>query len=645
MRGQKSQGAPARAFMFIAHPGDAADFALAQAIAGATADVVDAEIHSIHELKSRFPFNILFGISVLILSKDAVNDSARCAELVALFKNSYNHSVFRHFVIARDIRIEDLRTRPELKHFLDNVMVCDVAHLAEVEAEIRSFAAHGWPSPENMRAFQRQALVTFLGGLCSLLLVLVNFVSRLSVLAAVILAVAWYAGWRTDWIGVLAAVCAYVAGFQLSFLQPYELWTWLGRRWKLPRGIASGTLRRTAISTLLPSGGLAFWSGGIVAAIALAHSEQNVAAWAFAAGAVAQVVVDQLALRLGRPSTEIAASAAQALAAIPVERQSPTAIDLASANRAAVVASLAAYMGLLKLLGSVALRALPVVLAVGAGVEILGPWIVGPAIAGFMTLTLFSPARLSLAAFGGARGLTGDHTERMRAAIRAPAGSVAPQPLPEDAPALEHFAPAERADVMRWLEVMRIGRRAPFRPWLTPRDYAFISYAWAGEAKTRIAERVADACAAARIECFLDTEGVESKSGIYRFFLGRGLARATHVLLVVTPEMLKGTVVLREIETAMQRWPLERAPTIICVVEPHVAEALRADPEAPLTLRFLLGFCPQLSVEEASQPAIVRYLLTWTRRPGRLRDWLFLVSPAAALARTVSLDGVTEEPG
>ena len=221
-----------------------------------------------------------------------------------------------------------------------------------------------------------------------------------------------------------------------------------------------------------------------------------------------------------------------------------------------------------------------------------------------------------------------------------------PSPLPEDTAAIELFAPEERAEVMRWLESLRMGRLAPFRPWLAPRDYAFISYAWAGEIKTPIAGRVASACTAAGIEVFLDKQGVESPSGIYRVFLGRGLARATHVLVVITPETLQGTVVLTEIETAMQRWPLERSPAIICVVEPNVAEVLRADPAVPLRLRILLNFCPQLSVAEAAEPSIMRHILTWTRRPSRIGDWLFLLSPATALARAVGLDGVaTPEAG
>jgi hypothetical protein len=374
-------------------------------------------------------------------------------------------------------------------------------------------------------------------------------------------------------------------------------------------------------------------------AMALAQSEQSLAAvGAFMTGALAQIVIDKVMLRRRPAGDDMAARAAHALSAIPLDRRSPTTIDLATVGRVASIVNRAVFLTFGKVLGSATVLLVPAVLTVGTGIEAVAPWVIAPAILGFATPTLLSPARWGLPAFAGAAGLTADHTERMLTAARVPKGSVAPL-IPE----VEPFAVEERADVMHWLWALRIGRQTPLRTWLPPRDYGFISYAWAGEAKSGIAERVAASCGKAGIAHFVDTQGVESPSGLYRFFLARGIARATHVLLVVTPELLQGTVVLREIETAMLRWPLERSPAIICVVEPGVAETLRTDRAAPLSLRFLLSFCPQLSVEEASAPDIVRYVLAWTRRPAKLDDWLFLLSPATALSRAVSLDGVVDE--
>ena len=640
---QDAQTDKSRPFICIVHPGAEADVALARTIAAELTDIADAEILSFDELKVRFPLNVIYGITILILSGSVANDPARCAEAARLFKNVYTHSIFRHFVVARDVGVPKLRERPELNHFFENVMVREASHVGEIEAEIRAFAAKGWPSLADIGGFQRKALTTLFGGLFSLVLVVLNFLSRLSLVGAALLAATWYGGWHFEWAQPIAAACAYFAGYQLNFLQPFELWSWFGSRWKLPRGVATGTRRLTAISAMVPWGGLVFWGGTIVTAIALAISDQNLAMIAFGVGVVAQIAIDQVALRMGLPNENIAAAAAHALQAIPPARQSPSQLDLALVNRSATLAHIASYGGLLSVIFAVALRTAPAILSIGSDINALGIWIVAPLIAGFLTPTLLSPARLSLPAFAAAKGMTEEQNARIRAAMRVKQGTAVPPPLPQDAAAIQSFPPEERADVMRWLEALRMGRRAPFRPWFTRPDYAFISYAWAGEAKSRIAERVAAACAPAGIDCFVDTKGVESSSGAFRVYLGSGLTRATHVLLVVTPELLSGTVVLREVETAMQRWPLERMPAIICIVEPEIAEAIRANPAAPVTLRILLSFCPHLSFDEATQPAILQYILAWTHRPGKWRDWLFLISPATALARAVSLDGVVPD--
>jgi hypothetical protein len=245
---------------------------------------------------------------------------------------------------------------------------------------------------------------------------------------------------------------------------------------------------------------------------------------------------------------------------------------------------------------------------------------------------------------GGVFGLTEDYAAKVRGATKAPSASVPSPAL--DKLDVESFAAEERSTVLRWLEVNRVCfDRYPMRRWRTPRDHAFISYAWRDDPDAATPSRVADACAAAGIEHFLDRRNVASKEGAWRITVARAVAECTHFFVVVSPNIGSGGVVQREIEMAVQRWTLEMSPTVICIAEPAAAEQLRHDPAVPLVVRFLLTFAPRMTPEEAAQPALVRYVVEFTRRTGRMHDWLPFLSPATTLARATRLPGIAIETG
>jgi hypothetical protein len=135
---------------------------------------------------------------------------------------------------------------------------------------------------------------------------------------------------------------------------------------------------------------------------------------------------------------------------------------------------------------------------------------------------------------------------------------------------------------------------------------------------------------------------MESTLGLFRRPLAGAIAECTHVFLVISPGIVSGDFVLREIEMAMSRWLLEMLPSIVCVVEPDVAARLLADPAVPLAVRFLLTFCPQMTFAESVEPALVRYVLELTRREGKWHDWLALLSPSTFGWQVFKLAGIVD---
>ncbi len=560
--------------------------------------------------------------------------------------------MFAHFVIARGVSLDFLRGKPEINHFLENVMARDARDISRLVAEIRSFIAEGWPSPAEIKNFKRRMRTSTLIGLAATLLGILGLASTLAVYASVFLFATWYVDWHFEWIRPLSAACAFYAGYSLYETQPCEFTTHLGRNWKLPRGYAQSIRksRHSGLSIFIPSGGLVFWGSVIGAFILYTLSEPYPAVVLLVAGVCVQnLIADSMTSRFAQPKDRIALSAGRALAAIPLTRQSLTVVTPTTLLKATNNAISFAYSGFEIAFIMATVLASPAILIIGPGGNGFWCWIFGPALAGFATLALLSAAgRLHKIWLIETKGLTAsgswvyhwfDISKKEK--IRNVSAYYDPIMSEDEKLAFALFADDERAHVWALRRRMRVSR-AWLRSWFTPRDYAFVSYAWAAEAKMKTAEKVGSACALAGVDFFIDSKGIDSRFGMFRIFLTRAIARATHVFFIFTPEVLAGRVVQGEIEIALHRWWDESSPAIICVVEPDVAESLRANPEVPVNLRYLLNFCPQLSFEEAAQPAIVHYLVALTRRPGRMWDWLFLLSPSAAKSRAFSLDGVIE---
>jgi len=185
-----------------------------------------------------------------------------------------------------------------------------------------------------------------------------------------------------------------------------------------------------------------------------------------------------------------------------------------------------------------------------------------------------------------------------------------------------------------------ITTRFAWRPWLNASDHVFISYRWC-PADKRVATDLATALGTAKIDHFID-QSISRKGDIFRAEIATQLAACTHFFVVVSRKTIDGKVVRREIETAIQRWVLEIVPSVVCVVEPKVADELMRDSTTPLTIRYILAFCPHMSPAEARQPALVQYITEFTRRRGRLYDWLPFLTPATTGVRNNRLLGLAE---
>ena len=156
-----------------------------------------------------------------------------------------------------------------------------------------------------------------------------------------------------------------------------------------------------------------------------------------------------------------------------------------------------------------------------------------------------------------------------------------------------------------------------------------------------ISSRLAEACATAKIDHFLDKTGVRFKEGLWGVSVATGLARCSHLFLIVSANMASGKVVVREPEQAMQRWIYKAAPNIVCAAEPDVASAPCADPSVPLVNRLLVTFCPRMAPSEAAAPSLVKYVTQFTMRQGRLHDWMLLLSPVTFGMQTAQLPGIS----
>jgi hypothetical protein len=292
-----------------------------------------------------------------------------------------------------------------------------------------------------------------------------------------------------------------------------------------------------------------------------------------------------------------------------------------------------------------ATRLVPAVLFAQQGGPVSWVWIW--AAAGFLWPTLIgSFMNRGLALYHAATGLTASHSGTSTKVVNAAVPPLALKALAsEERSAIAAFGPDEQRLAANWLLANRkvLGRYA-FRPWTAAPDYAFISYAWRDDPDVGVASHVADACQSAGIECFLDKSNRASLQGLFRPPVAAAVARCSHFFLVISSNVGAARVVGREIDMAMNRWLLEMLPPIICVAESDIAERLRADPQTPFRVRYLLTFCPGMTPAEAADPALLRSMVEFSRREGKLRDWLLLLSPGIVFSHSARLSGAAALP-
>jgi len=467
----------------------------------------------------------------------------------------------------------------------------------------------------------------------------------------------------------------------LHLLQPTDLWPWLGRSWKLPRSVRPDS----GVQSRIPIGGCSFV--GIVAFAIAASQGDLMMAWTWGvSGIIAQIYLDRLLLHAVSKRAAFAKDAIASLDSLTRLPSSQTSRPVHDARY--TIRLLAGSVLVFSLLWTsvLSLLLMPAILEGRTDFPFVSIWIVAPARAGLLVPVLLSPPwQMILRASGGAAGFgkqarieqptaearksttpvaasqDGEAYSRVEPPeISAPSSSQ-PTVRTENEPFgerarfhkerilcvwlgvqeadLDLFSESERPTVLGWLSAWR-WNAAPLRPWWAAADLAFISYRWC-DADFALAEEIRKACEAADINSFWDNS-VGRKGDVFRPELAAHLGPCTHFFLVVSLETLNGGVVLREIETAMERWPKEKLPTMICVVEPEVANEMRRNSKVPLAIRFLLTFAPQMTPAEVAQPALVRYIVEFTRREGKLYDWLPFLSPATGFARAIRLPGIGE---
>ncbi len=640
-----------RAHLFIVHSDtDADDLALAKAIADYCENFTRPRFGTLAELKKRSIHGQAFpGITLLIISPAMLADPSKRSQLVKHMVRAYQQQIFRHYCVCRDVSAEELRAYPELESLLDNVMAGDTEKsVRAILEEIYDFATRGLPNspqlanPISSMLYQgglRRTLAAFALGVS----MLVAWASLLAFPAAIGLGVLSQTQTEFWGTGALVTFTAFFAGFRLNHLQCADMWPWLRERWKLPHNIVVDP-RRPPKARPIAIGPFS------LASLAVAIYYLLDAQWAEAgicaiAGEFVQSQLDRVNKRHIARRFALAADAERALKIAEAANGKFSRLSSYDCYFAAGGVVSAFYGGALISAALSAFLLAPAYLAAQQLGTAPVTWIAVAALAGFLL-----PAVLEEFAHSGIRylgeyaGLSSAKGSLYKVLSASPSKSASMQGIPAgERPLVETFPNDERKLIVQWLASLRIGLRPrTYRRWRPAVDHAFVSYAWKDDNQAGAATALADACKAIGLDVFLDKVTHFSKEGVFRMPIAAGLSKSTHFFLVVTPGIASGSVVRREIEMAMGRWRGELLPAIICVVEPEVRVAILADPAMPLSLRFLLTFCPNMTPAEAAQPELIRYIVELTRRGGKWSDWRLLFSPASAMSQVIRLAGIYE---
>ena len=628
--------------IYILHSGDASEQAVANKLAtelGAlraspvlmTADELVARYRERGRLPVVGPFTgILPGTVIALLSDTMLGNVDRRAALLATVAGT-SLLDFRHYFICLGTTPQEVRDRfPDLALIYENVMLRTESDLRTVIEDVkRNFSRHipgFWDSAG-------EGIKLILGTLVALVLSQISRIYSLRLPLAVALAVLLYMQVSLTLTVALVVVCFYVVGLGLSRIDPLDLWPWLGLLWKWS---ASLDPLHSPHASLLGLGPVVFAGAISGATAAMIMWRWTPFAIGLAAGLVVQALTDRVCVFRGLGRLR------QARASYPADLpEDETACDQDHLREAMRSCLILRNFNLRIVFGS-----LLVVSFVSVVCAARFPWPLAFVWLAAFTLGTLTPTVIAvawLAADASAmrvHGLTKMHLLRTGEVYRQVGRARMPYALGIDDASLATFSDQEKEDLTGFAFLQRIPAGQSLRGWFMPRDFAFVSYVWSDKQRLNTAERLDETLRKIGIPSFRDTRAIQDPFGAWREHISSALMRCTHFFLVVSPGIKNGQVVLREIETVIQRWHLEMLPAVICVVDPEDAHKLRHDHQVPLQVRFLLTCCPQMTIAEAADPQRVRYILEYARRQGKWNDWLTMLSPAAARHRILRMPGI-----
>ncbi len=609
--------------VYILHSGEPSQRELAERLAHELGGLDPPELVTARELVDRYRAGkgrnrlvaeaerVLSGAMIVLLSRAMVGDEETRAALVAAATGGTAVLTLRRYFIGCGVTLEELRASdPDLAPIYENFTLHAEDQLAAILEDIRH-------TPRQSGA-RSDGLVLAGGTLAGWIGASLVRLYPLRFLLAAALGLVLFMGWSEAWAVALAIGCFFMVGLGLSRTDPIDLWPWLGRCWKFS---ASATRDLGRPAALLPLGPLA-WTGAVAAAALMMNGDRTAAKICLLSGVVLQAIVDDVFIVIALWQRR------QPILELPLQTNACDVEQVRSARRSLlIVRHFNATYGF----GSLLVIAFPAAIAATRYASHLHLCIaalaVGAAVPAVTSMVWLAASRVAMRF----RGMTTEHIAVTGETFRGATRGAVPYPLGIDESLLSSFSQEERAQLEQFVFLQRLAYGGSLlRRWTAARDFAFISYAWNDPAAGDTAQRLDEALGAIGVEAFRDKRAIRDPYAAWRESVAVALMRCTHFFLVLSPGIRHAHVVQREIETMIQRRYLELMPAVICVGASEVERSLREDGEVPLPIRFLLTSCPQATLAEATDPLQLRYLVELTRRQGRWKDWMAILSAAAA---------------
>jgi hypothetical protein len=570
----------------------------------------------------------LDGVAIVIASTALMSDLDERKAAYETFAQAWAHP-YRRYCFCRGISPKQLSDYAGASTFLDNGVLVDETQLDDAIRELNKYLSH-----ERVRIRPPAHLVFRLRMLRSIVALLLctflEFVSKLIYalkifLIPVLLATTQWPVQMENWIKPLALTSAYAAGLTVNIVPSLDLWPWLRGR----NLVAS----RVSMRQLAPFGlgPISFWSCFFAIALYSRSLTDMYQAGAFAVtGLLIQLFIDLFslrfpALRRGREAEPASTETEHANVAYNFAVDKNLAFRqncvLGGISHIALLFGLAFFLE--KMQGGADTGLLVVAFCGGLFTHTLIRW-----------LRFLSNDRT----LGGTLGQ--DRVKRIMGAAGTNFGISPDVILAEQETLPDDIDGAERSVFVRllilcrepWL-LLHITRR-----WFRIKDRAFISYAWRDDARLQVAGRLSLALGSVRITHYYDKLFAERYAG-FQDNASPALNRCSHFFLVVSDGLSQGEVVMREIKAALHRWQWgEGMPAIVNIGARDAIEALAQRKDLPLELRFVLKMCPSMTIGEAANPHLLGRLTKGTRRQGKLRDWIGILSKTAARRQIMEAD-------